>query len=73
MSAGPLVSAELADQLQDADTLSVLEVMSLAISRQDLGVVRYCAQVLKARLHEEAARPDPLGEALNSGDGSYRP
>lgn len=28
---------------------------------------------LVRRLRKAARRPDPLGEALNSGDGSYRP
>jgi len=28
---------------------------------------------LVRRLREEDRRPDPLGEALNSGDGTYRP
>lgn len=28
---------------------------------------------LSAQMEAEAKRPDPLGEALNMGDGSYRP
>lgn len=50
----PLVSAELADLLQDADTLDVLSVMRLAVSRGNPKVARYCAQVLKARLIQAA-------------------
>jgi len=50
---GPLVSAELADALQDTDTLGVLAVLDKAITRHDDKVVRYCAQVLKARLEEK--------------------
>lgn len=54
-SAGePLVSAELADLLHDADTLDVLSVLRLAVSRGNPKVARYCAQLLQARFLEAA-------------------
>lgn len=49
-SSESLVSAELADKLQDADALTVLEVLSLAIRRDDQRVVKYAARVLQAKL-----------------------
>lgn len=46
-SGEPLVTAELADLIQDADALRVLD---RAITNGDTRVVKYCAQVLRARL-----------------------
>lgn len=50
-SGEPVVSAELADLLQDADTLTVLTALSRAIDDDNRPVMRYCAQVLHERLH----------------------
>lgn len=50
----PPVSAELAERLQDADALTVLEVLHLAIKNQNLDVVAYAARVLKAKLEGRA-------------------
>lgn len=54
-SSEPLVSAELADALQDTDTLGILAVLDSAITKGDAKVVRYCAQVLRVRLAGEEA------------------
>ena len=49
-----VVSAELAAELQEADALTILEVLSLAIKNGDQHVVKYCAQVLRVKLHGAA-------------------
>lgn len=62
----------MADVLSLKDTIEGLKYIADSPPREYGGFHENAVQAAKSALHY-LTRPDPLSDALNSGDGVYRP